>query len=112
MEIPKFSQKLEDEISYILDNFGEPSEANDFEKFTRYDAVRRLMEDMDDKDMIAYEFQKELRLFGIKIGIYRIITKDEMDRTTIMGRCKKKYDFKYNGNFYIFKDWEPLEDFE
>ena len=112
MDIPQFSQKLEDEISYIINNFGQPSEENDFETFTRYDAVRRLMDDMDDEQMIAHEFQKELRLFGIQIGMYRIITKDEMDRTTIMGRSQKKYEFKQKGVCYIFDSWKPLEELE
>jgi len=113
MDVPQFSKKLEDEISYIIENFGEPCEENDFEKFTRYDAVRRLMEDMDDKDTIAHEFIKELRLFGIKIGMYRIITQKEMDNTQILSNRKhKKYEFKHKGNCYIFESWKPLEDFE
>ena len=104
----KFSPRLESEIAFLISN-GEPSEENDFEATTRYDAVRYLMEDMDDKDMIAHEFQKELRLFGIQIGVYRIVTKDEMDRTLILGRSQKKYEFKYKGICYIFDNWKPLE---
>ena len=109
----KFSKALEEDIEHKLDCVGEPSEENDFQTFTRSDAVMELMQDMDMPDHYAYEHRNELRIFGICCGVFKEITQKEMDNMTVWsssGRHCKKYDFKKNGKFYIFNTWDKLPD--
>lgn len=107
----KFSKGIEDEIEFLIDNYGPPSEVNDFSEYTRKDAIYDLMQDCDDPALIAYEYRSELHSYGIELGVWREITQEEMDNTTIhtsSGRRAKKYDFKKNGKFYVFNSWDPL----
>jgi hypothetical protein len=97
----KFSDKLESEIEYLLDQ-QDPDEG-----LTREDMIQDMMKNMEDKDHWANEFRTELENYGIKVGIYRAITPEEMERTTTTSG--RKYDFKRGGTAYVFKSWAPLE---
>ena len=105
----KFSPALEAEIEYQIDNFGSPSEDNDFESLTRSDIILRLMQDCDDPDLMAYEFRRELQDYGIEIGIYVANTKQQIDQIQQLGGGKK-YDFKRGDRYYTFDSWDPLAD--
>ena len=91
----------------------EPDESNDFQTVDRCDIVKDLMQYTDEPDHAFFGFcRKELRQFGIDVGVYREITQDEMDRTTVSsssGRRCKKYDFKQGGKFYTFDSWNKLD---
>ena len=108
-----FSKEVEEEISSIFEIYGEPNEGNDFTTLTRSEAVKELMQNSDEEGHAMFGFaKKELRQFGIDAGVYREITQNEMDRTTVSsssGRSCKKYDFKQNGKFYTFDSWDKLD---
>ena len=107
-----FSPELEEEIKFQMDNYNEDQTGEiltEDDKLTIGDAIQRLMQDMDDPDHQASRFKKELENFGISIGIYKPITKLQMDRTQILGRGKK-YDFKRGSIYYVFDSWEPLNE--
>jgi len=101
----EMSKALRDEISFVQDTFLES--ADDGEILSLGEALRRLMEDCDEKDSVASLFKKELRALEIQLGIVRPISQKEMDNTYVTRG--KKYDFKLNGIFYVFNDWKPLE---
>ena len=106
-----FSKEVEGEITERLAMW-EPDESNDFETITRSDVVKDLMQYTDESDHAFFGFcRKELRQFGIDVGVYREMSKWEMDHTHVAsssGRSVKKYDFKQNGKFYIFDSWDKL----
>ena len=57
----KFSKALEEDIAHKIDCFGAPSEENDFETYSRVNAIHDLMQDMDNIQHYSYEHQSELR---------------------------------------------------
>ena len=99
------SDKLKAEIQFMQETFAES--ADDGEALSTAEALRRLMEDCDDKQTVAAEFKQELRKLEIELGITRVISQNEMDNTYVTRG--KKYDFKANGIFYVFDSWEPLD---
>ena len=107
-----FSTEVEEEISDRLDNFGPPNEMNDFQTLTRSEVVKEIMQDSDDEEHALFGFAKqELRQFGIDVGVYREITKEEMNNMQVMrssGKRCQKYDFKQDGKFYLFDSWSKL----
>ena len=104
----KFSPGLEEEIQFQMDNFNDaPAEDRDNEILTRSEAIQRMMEDMDDIETVAYGFKKELENLGVKIGVFREISKEEIANTQILGRGRK-YDFTRGDKYYIFNNWKPL----
>lgn len=107
-----FSKGLNNEVEYLLDSSEEMIE-DDFggdRGAARKEIIKELIQDMDEPDHPAGEFKKELEDYGVKVGVFREITKDEMARTVVISRSRgKKYDFKRGGKFYVFKDWKPLE---
>jgi hypothetical protein len=105
----KFSPKLEEEIQYQVDNFNESAENGG--TLSKTEAVQRMMNDMDEPEMIAAEFKKELQDFGISIGVWKPYTKEQLANMTIStssGRRASKYEFKRGDRYYIFESWEPL----
>ena len=108
-----FSKEVEAEISDKIEAFGEPSDINDFTTLTRMEALKELLLDSEEEGHMLYGFaKKELRQFQIDVGIYREITKEDMDRITVFsssGRRHKKYDFKQDGKFWAFESWKALE---
>lgn len=98
----KLSQGLEQEIQYKLDI------DRDGETFTRADALKELMQDMEDPDHYASEFKRELEDFGAAFGIFKSHTKEQIDQIISTSR-KRKYDFKRGRAYYVFDSWKPLE---
>ncbi len=101
----EFSKKLKDEIEYVKDTFAES--ADEGETLSTGEALRRLMEDCDEKDSVASLFKTELRNLEIELGIVRPISQKEMDNTYVTRG--KKYDFKLKGIYYVFNNWDALE---
>lgn len=100
------SSDLENEIGHLRQSFGESADPG--ESLSRNEAIKRLMEDMDDPDLYASKFKKELEDYGAKIGIYKPYTKSQLDQITVSrGR---KYDFKRGDTYYVFESWEPLRE--
>ncbi len=102
----KFSTQLENEIQYKLDIDREEPEPGE-DPFTRNDAIKELMQDIDIPDCPAAEFKTELENYGIEVGIFKAFTKEDL--SNIMVTSGKKYDFKRNNLFYRFETWKPLE---
>lgn len=103
----KFSPELESEINYLKDNHNSDPLVGD-NKITRKDVIQDLMQDMDNPEHHASRFKKELLNFGIAIGIFKPITKEQMHQMQTLGG--KKYDFKLGGTYYFFDNWEPLDE--
>lgn len=100
----KFSKPLEDEIKYVQDSFNES--ADEGETLSREEAIKRIMEDSDEPNHPAHNFYNELNDYAIKAGIYKEMSKQELDNTQVTSG--HKYDLKKNGKFYRFDSWEPL----
>lgn len=93
-----FSKELEEEITERLDISEGELDRNTY--------LRWLIEDMDDSNTIAYRFRAELREYAISIGIYREVSKVELDNTVTLGG--RKYEFKLRGKYYVFNSWKGL----
>lgn len=104
----KFSPALEGEIRFKIETSADSVEDGEEVK-TRAEVLRELMEDMDYPEHVASEFKRELEGFGIEIGVFREITKEEMSRIFVIGGDRKKYSFKRGGKFYKFETWKPME---
>lgn len=104
----KFSKKLENEIKFNIESGSE--NVDESEKISRGDAIRRVMEDMEESDHPASEFKKELQDFGIKTGIYKEYSKEQIDKITTTGG--RKYNFKRGDKYYILDTWKSLENKE
>ena len=100
----RFSPELEAELRYRIEDL----DHGDDDAPSREDVLQQLMQDCDNPEHVASEFKRELDDFGIEIGVYRETTIEEMARRVVMGRCRKKYDFKRGGRFYVFESWKPL----
>jgi hypothetical protein len=99
-----FSTALEEEITERLDIAH--SEAGN-EHVDRNDIIKEMMQDMDDRETVAHEFRGELRDYGIAIGVFEPHTREQLDKITTTGG--RKYEFKRDGLFYLFKSWAPLD---
>lgn len=95
----KFSADLESEIAERIEMS---------EDATRLDVLKELMQDMDDRGMVAYEFRRELQDIGIMLGIFSAKTREQLDRVQISGG-RKKYDFRRGDTFYVFDNWDALQ---
>lgn len=101
----KVSKALWDEIKILQEIFAES--ADEGEVLSKSEALRRLMEDYDEPDSVAYSFRKELRKLSIDLGIVKTYTKKDLINIYISRG--KKYDFKKGDLFYSWETWEPLE---
>jgi len=102
------SKPLEDEIAHKISTFEESKEYADLgETFTRSDAIKELIQDMDDKGTVAYELRKPLQDLGIELGIFKPYTAAQLASMVITRG--KKYDFKRGDTFYRFENFKPLQ---
>jgi len=92
-----FSKELEVEIAEKMDAS---------EDAVRSICIKELMEDMDDRGLIAWDYRRELQNYGIAIGVFKEITEEDMQ--SIIVSSGKKYDFKRNGKYYSFDSWDGL----
>jgi hypothetical protein len=77
-------------------------------------ALREVMQNCDEDDHAMRQYREELNLLGIKLGIFRAYTKEEISKISLFStssRRRKKYDFKLDAKYYRFESWEPLEQF-
>jgi len=73
------------------------------------EAVKEFMQDMHDDSHWTSQHRRELRLYGVEVGIYEGLTKHQLRNVQIMSTVKrKKYDFQYKGLYYSFRSWKPL----
>lgn len=104
----KLSPRLISEIEYHIENSQDDVDIGHAEEAKKiHDVLYEMIQDMDDKDLPAYEFRKELQTIGIKLGIFKPNTKEEIDKIQIMGGGKK-YDFKRGEIYYTFETWDNL----
>ncbi len=105
MQLLSFSAALEEEIQERLEI---AHEGEDNAHIDRNEIVKEMMQDMDDKEMVAYSFRHELQDFGAAVGIFEGYTKERIDRMVTTGG--RKYEFKRGPLFYVFKDWKALDE--
>lgn len=100
-----FSQAIEDEIRYKIEDVeyedGKP---------TRFQVIKDLMNDADDRDTIAFTFRGELRDYGIANGIYVEMSQRDIENTQVTRGTV--WDFKRNGKAYKFEGWKHLAEKE
>ena len=104
----QFKKPLLNELDYL-----ESVWEGDFESCfaTKHSRIQYLMEDMDCKDTIGYEFRYQLQNYAVELGIYKAHTKQEVDAIKIIGGKKRKaYCFKRKDKYYVFESWKPIED--
>ena len=69
-------------------------------------ALQEIMQDSSDKGHPASAFRKELQDIGIRLGVYRGYTADQMRNFAVTKG--KAYDFKRGNTFYVFETWAPV----
>lgn len=96
-ELARVSSKaLNDEIEHFLSIDDDEDRPHDY-----YDAIDQAYDlaiDVNDRKVIV-----PARRVLIAIGVYRIITEDEIANTVTLGRGKK-YDFQHEGAKYVFEN--------
>ena len=108
-----FSPYLLEEIKWKLDIMSEESQY-DLENMLYYPnaflTLYQIILDIDDitsgneKTADGNRLLKEIKMWFIKIGTYTELTKEQLANVYSTG---KKYDFKMNGFYYIFKSHPP-----
>lgn len=101
----KFPKEVEDEIRYKIEDVGH----EEGEIPTRNQVIKELIQDSDLPDSVAYTLRKPLQDYGIKTGIYKPNTLEDIKNTTRLGGGKK-YDFKRGDIYYTFDGWKHLSD--
>jgi len=97
-EIRSRIQSKRESIEDELLNYGSISE-NDLPSSADsliYDIINSIYDD----SLYSNKWKKAIRLYWIKNGAYREITKEEMNNVFVT--TGKKYDFKMDGKFYVF----------
>jgi hypothetical protein len=98
---PKMSKGLSDEVDQAIQGSHDSGEI-----ISRWDALKQLIEDYNDKDLPAYEFREELRKIQADLGVLEPYTKEQVDRIVVTGG--KKYEFKKGDIFYVFNSWKKF----
>lgn len=102
----QFSSKLQEEIKFQQDTFAESADSG--EVLRVQDALQRMIQDMDDPGVVAYEFRRELQNIGIELGLWKPYTKAQIDEIVVMGGRGRKYCFKRGDRYYVWDSWKPL----
>jgi hemerythrin-like domain-containing protein/predicted nucleotidyltransferase/ribosomal protein S18 acetylase RimI-like enzyme len=102
-----FSKELEADIQHLITTSEDSIESGE-PVLTRAQAIRYLMQDMDDPGHYSHEHRRELQNFGVKIGIFEPCTREELDNIVVIGGRGRKYDFKRGNLYYRFNSWKPL----
>ena len=103
-----FKKPLLKELDYL-----ESVWEGDLESYfaTKHGRIQYLMEDMDYKDTVGYEFRYQLQNYAAELGIYKAHTKQEVDSIQVYGGKKRKaYCFKRKDKYYVFESWKPIND--
>lgn len=98
-----FSKELESDIKHKINTAEESLDEGETLQYTREDAIRELMQDMDEPEHYAFLHKKELEDFAIKESIYKPYTKEQLSQIQVSSG--RKYDFKRGDKYYRFEGW-------
>ncbi len=104
IKLPPLAPQVESEIANRVNAANESDET-----FPRSGALIELLQDMDNRDSVAFTIKKELQDFGISVGIFKPNTLAQVQerKRNQIGRGKG-YDFKRGDIYYVFDSWKPL----